>query len=678
MGKAFIQESTLTDIADAIRSKNGSNDTYLPSEMADAINDIPVAIEEKDVNFYDWEGTVLYSYTKSEFAELASLPTPPDRTSENLTQEGWNLTKQDITDRINLGWDYVAVGCTYHTTDGKTYMTVEPDEFHPTVYLSLKADVANDVTVNWGDGNSVTLDSTSATALEHTYNSGLFGTTITLTIECATNGYGFSNVVEGSNYGKSKITSINLSGKEKYGSSTSDTSYRGFRSLQWLKNISLSNPSSVVYTYGLCSDCIALEHINVPNNIIVGPRAFMNCNIINRISVPKANSRYALFRGNVNLNKSDTIIINNVNSLAYTNYANYNTESIIIYEGPTLSDSYCFDSCVNLKKLILPSTLSTINSGTIIQYCYKLEEIYLKATTPPTLSAALTAPNTFYKIYVPRASCAAYKAASNWADIVDHIYPYDYDAIPDSLYFYMPNGGDVTLTKTGSPTEVTLEYSTDCGTTWTTWVENNNVRTLTLAAGQTMFVRNTSETQTGFSIAPGNYYNFSFNNPVYANGDIRSLMCKIPALAVISVYCLYNIMSNNPELLSIPKIANTDILGYGMAYSFWNCNGLTKVIIFKNTNFTLNSCIHMFNGCTSLTEAEIYVENNLTPSSLANLFINCTSLNKVILHAENSFTSTNWLKDVSATGDFYCPSTLTIPTDSASGIPTGWTRHDID
>lgn len=41
MGKAFIQESTLTDIADAIRSKNGSSDTYLPSEMAQAIQNIP-------------------------------------------------------------------------------------------------------------------------------------------------------------------------------------------------------------------------------------------------------------------------------------------------------------------------------------------------------------------------------------------------------------------------------------------------------------------------------------------------------------------------------------------------------------------------------------------------------------------------------------------------------------
>jgi hypothetical protein len=32
-----IKEETLTSIANAIRSKNGSSDTYTPSEMADAI-----------------------------------------------------------------------------------------------------------------------------------------------------------------------------------------------------------------------------------------------------------------------------------------------------------------------------------------------------------------------------------------------------------------------------------------------------------------------------------------------------------------------------------------------------------------------------------------------------------------------------------------------------------------
>lgn len=41
MAKAIIDEQSLTDIADAIRAKNGSADTYTPSEMATAIGDLP-------------------------------------------------------------------------------------------------------------------------------------------------------------------------------------------------------------------------------------------------------------------------------------------------------------------------------------------------------------------------------------------------------------------------------------------------------------------------------------------------------------------------------------------------------------------------------------------------------------------------------------------------------------
>lgn len=41
MSKALITEAYLTDIADAIRAKNGSSDTYTPPQMAAAIGAIP-------------------------------------------------------------------------------------------------------------------------------------------------------------------------------------------------------------------------------------------------------------------------------------------------------------------------------------------------------------------------------------------------------------------------------------------------------------------------------------------------------------------------------------------------------------------------------------------------------------------------------------------------------------
>ena len=40
MAKVLINETSLSGIADAIRAKNGSSDTYKPSEMAAAIEAI--------------------------------------------------------------------------------------------------------------------------------------------------------------------------------------------------------------------------------------------------------------------------------------------------------------------------------------------------------------------------------------------------------------------------------------------------------------------------------------------------------------------------------------------------------------------------------------------------------------------------------------------------------------
>jgi hypothetical protein len=60
------------------------------------------------------------------------------------------------------------------------------------------------------------------------------------------------------------------------------------------------------------------------------------------------------------------------------------------------------------------------------------------------------------------------------------------------------------------------------------------------------------------------------------------------------------------------------------------------------------------------------------------MYSGCTSLVTVVIGNPTMSSSSllNWLDSVAATGDFYCPAELTIPT-GISGIPTGWTRHDI-
>ena len=52
MSKVMINNGDLQDIADAIRGKNGSTDTYKPYQMASAIEAIPAGGGEPDTETY--------------------------------------------------------------------------------------------------------------------------------------------------------------------------------------------------------------------------------------------------------------------------------------------------------------------------------------------------------------------------------------------------------------------------------------------------------------------------------------------------------------------------------------------------------------------------------------------------------------------------------------------------
>ena len=53
MARVFVNDSTLTDIADAIREKNGTEDTYKPSQMADAVKGIQSGGDSYYDEFWD-------------------------------------------------------------------------------------------------------------------------------------------------------------------------------------------------------------------------------------------------------------------------------------------------------------------------------------------------------------------------------------------------------------------------------------------------------------------------------------------------------------------------------------------------------------------------------------------------------------------------------------------------
>lgn len=120
-----ILDDTLTDIADAIRGKNGSSDTYKPSEMADAIDNIPsggggdnnwadvISGQTNDLYDNDLTGVRQYAFMVEEngIAYITSMSFPAVTTIGKrafVCQEALTTVNFPSVETLN---DYAFAGC---------------------------------------------------------------------------------------------------------------------------------------------------------------------------------------------------------------------------------------------------------------------------------------------------------------------------------------------------------------------------------------------------------------------------------------------------------------------------------------------------------------------------------------------------------------------------------------
>ena len=174
MAKNDNLKDFLTDVADAIREKKGTTDLINPQDFSAEIASIKsgggaVAVSAKAVNFRDYDGTILHSYTKDEFLALAELPPLPTR--EGLICQEWNWDYADAVEYVT-NYGVLEVGATYITDDGKTrlYITIAA-EGRMDVPLCFTQSVADAVTIDWGDGSATeTFSGTGKVNTTHHYN----------------------------------------------------------------------------------------------------------------------------------------------------------------------------------------------------------------------------------------------------------------------------------------------------------------------------------------------------------------------------------------------------------------------------------------------------------------------------------------------------------------------------
>lgn len=161
-------------------------------------------------------------------------------------------------------------------------------------------------------------------------------------------------------------------------------------------------------------------------------------------------------------------------------------------------------------------------------------------------------------------------------------------------------GSTVALNKTGSPTAVTLETSTD-GINWSTYTFDN---TITLSnIGDKVYFRNKSETTTGFSTAYGTYYKFAMTWSIAASGDITTLLNK-NWTNTLSKWCFSNLFSGCSALTKAPELPATTLADWCYYYMFNNCTNLTTVPKLPATTLTNNCYQKMFYNCSSIKLSE--------------------------------------------------------------------------
>lgn len=403
-----------------------SGETALKNDGTDVVGTyVPqVVVEEKQVNFIDYDGTILYSYTAQEANALTALPSNPSHTG--LTAQGWNWTLQQIKDQLTVDPDGpVIVGQMYVTSNGKTEIDFVLEGKRLSPYLGIA--VNGTVDVDWGDGtthSTVTGSSlTTQTRTIHTYatpgqytisisvTSGNFAFYGTTTYPCPLN-KSSSSFSENANYAF-HVTNIRIGNNATIGN-------YGFANLNAIKSVTIPQSITSFGTYAFAY-CYSLKTLVIPKNVTtISERFIYKDNVFEVISIPygvTSVSAYAL--AEIPAFRLVTLP-NSITSLG-TNIFYYNTvmRHLFIPTGLSSLSTEVFSTMRSLVKIVVPANISSYGTRSFAG-CAGVAEYHFKRTTPATIQST-----TFNDVpsdcifYVPRSEnqtvLNAYKAANNWS-----------------------------------------------------------------------------------------------------------------------------------------------------------------------------------------------------------------------------------------------------------------------
>ena len=334
-------------------------------------------VEGKDVNFYDYDGTCLYSYTKDEFLALNEMPANPGHSDEGLISDGWNFILANAKSIVQK-YGFLNIGQLYTPINGDTYIIIEIDKNNiieeVNLHLSLTSN-AGSGTIDWGDGTENAISSsTESSGVAHRYlQIGIYRITLK-SINCKITRTNNSAIIINNIHAKSII-------KVHFGSNIQHWRYSllGFTRL---KAVTYSASTSNIYALATSEPFYNLLCFITPiiQNADYGD-SFQAVNVLcNQISDVVAGIK-AIKRPNpTNKSLGGTSMV----SITFT------------------------------------EDITSINNGS--NSAFKNTVVYSYATIPPNLTVS-TSSYIPTIIYVPAESVEAYKTATNWSNYANKIFP---------------------------------------------------------------------------------------------------------------------------------------------------------------------------------------------------------------------------------------------------------------